>query len=230
MDTTVQSTICDLQSAIHAVIPVKPLGTAKSRLAHVLNAHERRDLVLAMLADVLSTVAAAPAVARATVVSRDPTALALAAEYGAAALLDPTSSLNEALAHAASHAATHGAEALLVLPADLPLLTPADIGTLVAALAAPPAAVFAPSHDGGTNALLVAPPEELPFMFGRGSLARHLNAARRHGMRAQLVYTPGLELDVDSPHDLLALASGSGATAAQSFVRCLELKARAACA
>jgi 2-phospho-L-lactate/phosphoenolpyruvate guanylyltransferase len=215
---------------IHAVIPVKALGAAKSRLSGVLSAAERRQLALIMLGDVLAVVSAAPAVGGVTVVSRDPSALALAAQFGADVLLDATAGLNEALEQAAGRVAALGARALLVVPSDLPLLTAHDVTQLAEALGQAPAAVLAPSRDGGTNALLVAPPGALRFAFGPGSLARHMAEARRRGLAVRLVRTPGLELDVDQPEDLLYLRLSEGTTAAQHLLRTLDLAARAACA
>jgi 2-phospho-L-lactate guanylyltransferase len=215
---------------IHALIPVKPLHAAKTRLAAVLGAAERRELALAMLGDVLAAVHAAPAVAGVTVVSRDPAALALAAEYGARAMLDAAADLNGALEQGARHLSAAGVRALLVLPSDLPLLSAGDVELLARALGPGPAAALAPARDGGTNALLAAPPDALPFLFGRGSLAGHLAVARELGVAARLVCSPGLELDVDTPDDLLALAQAPGASAAQRLVRRLGLEAKAACA
>lgn len=215
---------------IYAVIPVKPLGSAKSRLAHLLSPGERRDLALAMLADVLAAVRAAPAVAQVSVVSRDPAAIALAAEHGASALFDHTNDLNAALSGAAAQVAAAGGPALLVLPSDLPLVSADDIGQLVDALGDPPSAVIAPSPDGGTNALLVAPPGALPFHFGPDSLARHMAAAQNSGLAIRLVRTPGLDLDVDRPDDLLRLSASQVGGAALRVVRALNLETRVACA
>jgi 2-phospho-L-lactate guanylyltransferase len=145
-------------------------------------------------------------------------------------MVDAADSLNGALEQGAAHVVAAGARALLVLPADLPLITPADIARLAGALGPAPAAVLAPARDGGTNALLAAPPAALPFLFGPGSLSDHLAAARARGVAARLVYAPGLELDVDQPDDLLVLACASGATAAQRLTRRMDLVERAACA
>lgn len=216
---------------IHTVIPVKPLHAAKSRLAHLLSSAERRALALAMLGDVLAALRGAPCIAGVTVVSRDPAALRLADERGAATLLDCASDLNGALAQAAAFlSGARDAAALLVVPADLPLLTAADVERLAEVLDAAPAVALAPSQDGGTNALLAAPPTALPFQFGPGSLARHLAAAHARGIAARIVRSPGLERDIDRAADLLALANMVGDTETQRLVRALGLAARAACA
>jgi 2-phospho-L-lactate/phosphoenolpyruvate guanylyltransferase len=196
-----------------AVVPVKPLNGAKSRLAAVLSPVQRRTLMLAMLEDVLSTLLAAPALTRVLLLSRDEHARALAHSFGASLLDDPAHDLNGALEHAARYAVREGAEALLIVPGDLPLLSAADI----VALAAPhPDVIIAPSRDGGTSAMRLRPPDALPFLFGPHSCARHLAAARAHNLLVHTYRAPNATLDdIDTPDDLARLLrhGGHGATA-----------------
>jgi 2-phospho-L-lactate/phosphoenolpyruvate guanylyltransferase len=214
---------------IAAIIPVKPLQLAKGRLAPVLSAPERRELVLAMLGDLLAALRATEAVSGAVVVSRDAEVLAWAARLGARALRERAPGLNDALAQAAAFAEERRAAALLALPADLPLVTPTEIGGLIEAGAGAASVVLAPSRDGGTNGLYLRAPRALPFLFGPDSLARHVQAARERGIVPRLFRAPGLELDVDRPDDLLLLTRAAGATAAQRLVRDLNLCERMAC-
>jgi 2-phospho-L-lactate/phosphoenolpyruvate guanylyltransferase len=89
--------------------------------------------------------------------------------------------------------------------------------------------VIAPSRDGGTNALLAWPPLALPFLFGVGSQARHLAAAQERGLAVREFRTPGMELDVDRPDDLLLLAETDGETETQRLVRDLCVAERVMC-
>lgn len=204
---------------IAAVVPIKPLGAAKGRLVGALDAPGRRALALAMLGDVLAALGAARAVARIGVISRDAATLELATATGADAICDRADDLNGALAQAANYYADAGAKALLVLHADLPLVTPAEIDRLATALDDAPGVVLAASRDGGTNALLARPPLALPFLFGHGSLARHIDAARARGLALHVVRSPGLELDIDRPADLRLLAASAGEISAQRLAR-----------
>jgi 2-phospho-L-lactate guanylyltransferase len=212
-----------------AIVPVKPLEIAKGRLAGLLTAPERRALVLAMLGDVLAALCEVPNIARIGVISADPTVLARAGEIGADQLRDTAADLNAALAQAAGYYATQGATAALILPADVPLATPSEISQLIAALPAGQAVALAPAGDGGTNAMLVRPPLALPFLFGAGSLARHVGAARDHGLAVECLRSPGLSLDVDRPDDLLALAELDGATQTQRLAHDLCVYDRMMC-
>jgi 2-phospho-L-lactate/phosphoenolpyruvate guanylyltransferase len=214
---------------ISAIIPVKALPLAKSRLGALLSGPERRALVLAMLGDVLAAVGAAHSIDHIGVISADPTVLALATARGAQALPDHAHDLNAALTQAAAHYAARGAAAVLALPADIPLVQSREIDDLIAARTTPRGMVIAPSRDGGTNALLIWPPLALPFLFGVGSQSRHLSVAHTHALAILEFRTPGLELDVDRPDDLLLLAETDGETETQRLVRELCVAERVMC-
>jgi 2-phospho-L-lactate/phosphoenolpyruvate guanylyltransferase len=206
--------------ALWAVVPVKGLAAAKRRLAPLLTPAERGALAAALLADVLAALQDSPAIERVLVVSPDPEALALAEAWGARPVAEPLgpaaggprpageeTGLNLALDHGAMVAAAGGAAALLTLPADLPLVTPADVAAVGAALPPAPSVVLAPTTDGGTGALLRQPPLAIPARFGAASLRAHLQAAASQGAAVRLVWRRNLSLDVDRPADLERLAA-----------------------
>ena len=189
--------------SLWVVIPVKPFGQAKSRLAPLLSPAGRALLSHAFLRHTLEAARAAPSVARILVVSRDAEALRLAEEWGALALREEGRSLNRALTQATRWAARRGAGALLILPIDLPLLEPADIEALWALALDEPAVVIAPARrEEGTNALLVRPPGLLTYRFGPRSFGAHCGQARAEGIPFFVVRSPHLAWDVDRPEDL----------------------------
>ncbi len=192
---------------VWAIVPVKPLVRAKSRLSGRLSVEERAALSERMLMHTLEVLSAVPEVERTLVVSRDSRALALARDHGANTLSERgTPSLNTALKRATLVAVGYGASAVLVLPADLPLLTREAVDALIACAYPPPAVVLAPDRRGtGTNALLAAPPTVIEFGFGRNSLLRHKARAQQAGVRLELIHLPALSLDIDLPEDLEAL-------------------------
>jgi len=114
--------------------------------------------------------------------------------------------LNDALEQATAYAITKGAKAVLILPADLPLLTLKDVEELWQAsqqLVSMQAMVIAPdSREQGTNALLVRPPGAITYEFGPGSFQRHQEQARELGLALHVRRSPRLGLDVDLPADL----------------------------
>ncbi|MGI8912130.1 MAG: 2-phospho-L-lactate guanylyltransferase [Rubrobacteraceae bacterium] len=187
---------------VHAVVPVKDLREAKSRLGSILGPEARASLVLRMMDRVLSALQAA-GVHDVCVVSPDLTVLDLASKHGATPLLQEGRGLNPALEDGRRWAMESGAAALLVLPADLPLLEPDDVRELLNETEAGFSITIAPDDVcSGTNALLLRPPDALPFFFGSDSFKEHLRAARERGLGARIVRRPGLAFDLDTAEDL----------------------------
>jgi 2-phospho-L-lactate/phosphoenolpyruvate guanylyltransferase len=187
-------------------IPVKALSKAKSRLAPELSPLERGALTLAMLEDVLD--AALAVVGWDTwVVSSDEAVLEIAAGRGASAIPEERPSLSQAIRQAEALAKEREADALAVLPADLPLLS---VDSLTGALHTLGTVVIAPSADRtGTNLLLRRPPRAIQARFGPDSYQRHLALAAAKGLPVSTVERRALAFDLDHPGDILTLlASG----------------------
>jgi 2-phospho-L-lactate guanylyltransferase len=188
-----------------AAIPVKGLSTSKSRLSASLDAEKKVRLITTMLNDVVRAVLTAKRVTRVVVVSPDRGALRLAVELGAEAVVEGEAGLNSAVDQVTRWCMGKGADSVLVLPADIPLVTADDIDLIVAMGSEPRSVVLAPSADGGTNALLRRPPDLIPPCFGPDSFERHLCAARARGVEAKVCTSPGLSMDIDSEDDLRRL-------------------------
>jgi len=201
-------TVADL-SRLVAIVPVRSLSGAKSRLGEPLDPEERRDLVLALLQRTVKAALAARTLAGVVVVSKDPEVVANVLALGASVVLQESDGLNEGLREARTEIAGT-ASALVVLPADLPGISAAEIDRLADAAAEaaarepgrPVVALVPDQHGSGTNALLLAPPAALDFQFGEGS--RFAHAAAAHEAGATYVELAGaLAFDVDTPEDLL---------------------------
>lgn len=206
---------------VFAVIPVGSLERAKSRLGAALDPEERHDLVLRLLARTVDACLTAPSIASTFVVSPDPAALAEAERNGATPVLQHENGLNEGLREARDLAATAGAEAILILPADLPLITADAIEELVTAASrghvgaaghvdasrerpadTPTVVLVSDRHGRGTNALLIAPPDTIEPCFGGDSAAAHRAQAMAAGAQLRELGGP-LTLDLDTTDDLL---------------------------
>ena len=187
-----------------AIVPVKPLRRGKSRLADVLTPDERADLNRRLLTHTLDTLTAISEIEHVLVVSRDPGALALAREHGARTVQENGApQLNVALARATVVAKNYATRGVLIVPADLPLLTPEDVRAMLERVQDPPVVVVAPDHRRqGTNALLVCPAGLIQYDFGPGSFQRHCDRALQAGARLEIFDLPSLALDVDLPEDL----------------------------
>jgi len=187
-----------------AIVPVKPLRLGKSRLAETLSEDERADLNGRLLAHTLTTLAAIPEIEQVLVISRDPAALALARNHGARTLQENGSpQLNVALARATVVVKNYHTHGVLIVPADLPLLTPQDVHLMLERAVDPPVVVLAPDrHKQGTNCLLICPVGLIEYEFGPGSFQKHMAQAQAAGARLEIVDLPSLALDMDLPEDL----------------------------
>ena len=181
------------------VIPFKQPGQAKGRLAAALSEAERAALAGAMMHHVVRVASQAAHVQQLCLLG--PTRLGLPEDI--LLLDDPGLGLNPALHAALDHVTDAGADRMIVLFADLPLLTSQDVELLAAAPAGTIA--MAPDRHGiGTNALSLPLPtaKGFTFCFGPDSFARHHAEADQLGIRIEEVHSQGLARDVDMPEDL----------------------------
>ncbi len=187
---------------VSLVVPFRGAG-GKHRLAP-LPEPARAELALAMLGDVLEACVPVGATA---VVSNDAPAAELAAELGASIVADPGRGQGAAVA-AALALVPEGP--VIVVNADLPLVRPADLLALLAAV--PPRGIaYAPAADGTTNALALASAELFAPLYGRGSAARFAAHAEELGRTAAAAPLPGLVADVDTLEDLESVGPRAGA-------------------
>jgi 2-phospho-L-lactate/phosphoenolpyruvate guanylyltransferase len=192
-----------------AIVPVKPLRRGKSRLAGTLTEDERTELNRALLHHTLETLTGLKEVDKVLVVSRDPNALTIAREHGARTVQeDGQPHLNTALQRATVVAQVYATRGVLILPADLPLVTREDIQVLLDRAVRPPVVVIAPDrHRRGTNALLISPAGLIEYDFGENSFQRHRERAIHAGARIEVVESPTLGLDLDVPEDFEIIKS-----------------------
>lgn len=208
-------------SRIWALVPIRGLETAKTRLGGDLDAEERRDLVVDLLRRTLVATRDTRVITGTIVVTMDPGAAGIAQDHQAVGLVERAPGLNGAISAARSVAVARGASAVLVLPADLPAITADAIAQLVGAAGAARdghsegqarglVALVTDQHGTGTNALLISPPGLIDPRFGPGSRALHRAAAGAAGATFVEVGGP-LALDVDTPADLVVAEAAFGA-------------------
>jgi 2-phospho-L-lactate guanylyltransferase len=189
-----------------AVLPVKRFDAAKQRLAAGIDAERRRGLAGAMVADVLEAIGEARTIERLIVVSGEPLAQDLASEAGAEVVPDPEDAGHvEAALAGIARAEVEGAERVVLLAGDCPLLDPRELDRLLTGVPGNYVGVVPDRHGTGTNALLLSPPGAIVPAFGEGSRQRHVEAARAAGIPFGIEELPSIELDLDTPADVIAL-------------------------
>jgi len=190
-------------SDLWAIVPVKRLRRAKSRLARSLKANQRAALARSMLARTLDLLAAIDRVAGVAVITSDLTAQDIARAKNAIPLAETEAGLNAAVAQACAWAAAQGAPGALIVPIDLPLLTASDIESMIDLAIEPSCVVIAPDrHDEGTNALLLRPPQVIQPAFGVSSCEAHRVRAAEQGVPSRIFRSMTISLDIDLPADL----------------------------
>jgi 2-phospho-L-lactate guanylyltransferase len=189
-----------------AVLPVKRFEAAKQRLAAGVDDQRRRQLVEAMVADVLEAIGRARTIERTIVVTGDPIAQQLAAEAGAEVVPDPADAGHiEAAQAGIARAEAEGARCVVLLPGDCPLLDPRELDRLLTGVPDHYVGIVPDRHGPGTNALVLSPPDAIVPSFGEGSCARHVAAARQAGIPFEVEKLATLGLDLDTPADIIAL-------------------------
>jgi 2-phospho-L-lactate guanylyltransferase len=181
-----------------ALVPLKPSGERKTRLAGRLSSVTRAELGQAMFEHVTAAIGKSPLVVRIILVSDSPVK-----GWSGGWHHDQGRGLNAELM--AARAAIGGVP-LLVMHADLPLASTSDVEALLDAATQAGCAIAPDRHGAGTNALAIHDGRDFDFRFGPDSFSRHL---AQTGGQGRVVERPGLALDVDTSDDLdAAIAAG----------------------
>jgi 2-phospho-L-lactate guanylyltransferase len=212
---------------IFAVLPVKNPQNAKQRLSGFLSAEQRETLARILYRQTLASLCEATGIDRVAVVTSDAEVADQARRCGALVFDE-----NEQVSHSVSadaaclRAIELGATTVLLVPIDVPLVTPADFNRLAAAARpAPPAGpqaalIVVPSADGtGTNALARTPPDVIESRFGPGSCRAHLDQARSKSIHSEVLRLRGLMFDIDTPEDVAELLASSHQSEVALFLR-----------
>jgi 2-phospho-L-lactate guanylyltransferase len=207
------------QAATWALVPLKSPDRAKSRLAGVLSPAQRASLFLVLAERVISALRATPGIDHVAVVTASPAI----ADFSRSLQAHPLVQTADAGMSAALEAGLHELRAfaparVLMIPGDLPLISPAALSRFLASAGhAPGVAIVPDRRRAGTNLLLCAPPDAVAPCFGGHSFERHLAAAAAAGVDARVLHIEELALDLDEPQDLEYLQSQDSASAAQLF-------------
>jgi 2-phospho-L-lactate guanylyltransferase len=202
------------------LIPFKSLATAKQRLAAALDQRQRSLLAEAMLCDVMAAAAGVADRIDVALVTGDARAQALAREFGFLVIEDERNeSETAAIAMATVWCEARGYDTTLIAPADIPLMTSAELHRVLDA-APEEGAVFVPAYDRrGSNCILRRPASLIPLRFGNDSFLPHCEAMKKTGKELVILEMAGIGLDIDNPHELEMLVAREGETRAQSLLR-----------
>jgi 2-phospho-L-lactate/phosphoenolpyruvate guanylyltransferase len=214
--------------AVCAVVPVKNLADSKMRLSQVLSPHERHQLTLAMLEDVLAAVKAS-IVDTSVVTGEDAEVESVAKRFGVNYLPANGLRLNPAINVATEWCLGRNARSVLVVPADIPLLTGKNVNRILDLGGhGGKAVVLSPSQNWGTNAIYQNPAGLVPACFGAKSFVRHIQEALRRHASARLYFSAEIALDIDSAGDLERLFKAKSHTFSKLTLQEIAAKNQAA--
>jgi 2-phospho-L-lactate/phosphoenolpyruvate guanylyltransferase len=203
---------------IWAVVAAKGFDGAKSRLSPSFAPAFRRELARLMLEDVLETLSAVRGLGGTLVVTDNPEVEEIAGRYPVEIFAHPAQGHTAVVTAAAAELARRG-HGMLALPADIPGATVEEIERVLAAAPEEPGLVIVPARDlFGSNAILAVPADVIPLAFGADSFVRHRKIAREHGIEPRVLASPGIELDIDEPADLLRFFRRPSPTRAWRFL------------
>jgi 2-phospho-L-lactate/phosphoenolpyruvate guanylyltransferase len=208
---------------IFAILPVKSPQNAKQRLTGFLAVEQRETLARMLYRQTLATLCKAQGIDRVVVATSDPEIADHARRSGALVFEEDQQISHSVSADAAClRAMDMGASTVLLVPIDVPTVTPEDFTHLAAASHAGlrPGLIVVPSSDGtGTNALVRTPPNCIESRFGPGSFRAHLDQAHSKGLPADVLRLPGLMFDIDTPEDVAEFLGGPHRCEVSSFLR-----------
>ncbi len=210
-------------SGTWALVPVKTPEHSKTRLASVLQPQECASLSRAMFLDVLNALGAAAGITHIAVLTNDDEVAEIAAQLGHEVIRDQHGGeLSKGLNAAARYIADQGADVMLVIPGDIPTISPQDIEQLLQRhleLETGSLSLCPAIRDGGTNALVCSPPDALPFQFGDDSAQRHLDVAEQQGLHTMRLPMQAFFRDIDIPDDLVWLTHQESDSNTLRFLR-----------
>ena len=189
------------------VVLIKDFDSAKQRLSPAMGARSRRALARR---NARRAVEAASACDKVLVVAGGDEVAEIATSWGAEVLVEPREEgQNVAARRGINRAVEKGAEAVLILSSDLPLVTPQAVREILdagARHASPVVVAAAAIGRGGTNALYLRPPDAIGLHFGDESLAKFREDAESRGVRFVIHHSDAMALDLDEPSDLARLS------------------------
>jgi len=207
---------------IFALLPVKDPRNAKQRLNGFLPASEREALARMLYEQTITALCHAEGIDCIAVVTSDAAIAAHARGLGTLVFEESEQTSHSLSADAACRRAmAMGATTALLVPIDVPLVTPVDFEQLAAsALMKKRGVVIVPSADGaGTNALARTPPDVIQSRFGPGSFRAHVDQAGAHGVPIDVLRLPGLMFDIDTPEDVAELLERAPQGRVAGFLR-----------
>ena len=178
-----------------AIIPLKNLELAKSRLAPSLTPEQRRELMLGMVKDGIRALQGCRAIEKIFLLSRDPSCVQLAKDFGIEILsLAEDRCINSGLQPATSLLQSQACKELLIQHGDLPIVSTTAINEFIQSHheAASDISLVSCQYRGGTNAMILSLPIDMSYEFGENSFQKHVAQAKQKNLSLNILNTNNL--------------------------------------
>jgi len=189
---------------IAAVIPMKNLHYAKSRLSNILTLQQRKKLILFLFNITIRTLKKSRFISEIIVVSSDKTIEKFSFQYGLTFIEDFNNGVNNAVVLADYYCVSKDIEANIVIPHDLPFISVREIDYICnISQKYPKCVIICPSKRfDGTNILFRKPPNVIDTFYDNDSYLNHLKEAQKFNIPIESLNLDNLMFDIDTPEDL----------------------------
>ena len=208
---------------VFAIIPIKELSASKKQLSAVFSPSERSSLTAAMLEDVLKALKSST-ITEIIIVGADSMSHQVADKHGASYFSKGRVGLDRAVKKAVEWCIEKKADAVLALPANIPLASSKDIDRIVELGSEESSVVLSPSMNGGMNALFLNPPNVIQTCFGPSCFFKNVETAIKKDVIIRFYSSRELAMDVDSEEDLQRLLETEKNTTSKQVFRTITRK------
>ena len=194
---------------IAAVIPMKNLHYAKSRLSNILTLQQRKELVLFLFNITIKTLKKSKFISEIIVVSSDKTIEKFSFKNGLIFIKDLDNGVNNAIIFADRYCVQNNIDANIVIPHDLPFISVKEIDYICnISEKYPKCVIICPSKRfDGTNILFRKPPSVIATFYDNNSYLNHLKEAEKFNIPLESINLDNLMFDIDTREDLLDFLS-----------------------
>lgn len=192
---------------IAAVIPMKSLHSAKSRLSNILTAQQRKNLAMYLLNTTIKELKESNFISEIVIVSSDEAVKNYSSINNLTFVKDSDKGVNEAVILADKYCVDNGINANIVIPQDLPFISVKEIDEICTiSNKYHKCIIICPSKRfDGTNILFRKPPGVIKTHYDNNSYMNHLKEASKFKIPIESLDIVKLRFDLDTKEDLLEL-------------------------
>jgi 2-phospho-L-lactate/phosphoenolpyruvate guanylyltransferase len=192
---------------IAAVIPMKSLHSAKSRLSNILTAQQRKNLAMYLLNATIKELKKSNFISEIVIVSSDEAVKNYSSLNNLKFIKDSDKGVNKAVILADKYCVDNGINANIVIPQDLPFISAKEIDEICTiSNKYHQCIIICPSKRfDGTNILFRKPPGVIKTHYDDDSYMNHLKEASKFKIPIESLDIVKLRFDLDTKEDLLEL-------------------------